>query len=85
MSENKVLTNTLKKGTRVQLRNGWYATIADNAKGQTRMATVEGYFTETGSVYAHDIARALVDGVWVGIEYTPAQLKCRAMVAAWGG
>lgn len=79
-------TNELKKGVRVQLRNGWYATIADNMKGNTRLATVEGIFTETGSVYSHDIVRAQLApdkftvGEWVDVEHTPAQLKLREQV-----
>ena len=76
----KVRTNDLKKGCRVQLRNGWYATIADNLRGNIRMATVEGYYTETGSVYSHDIMRALVNGEWVDIDQTPKQKKCKKMV-----
>lgn len=55
-----VKTNDLKKGIRVQLRNGWYATVADNAKGNIRMCDVEGICREIGSVYAHDIMRALL-------------------------
>jgi hypothetical protein len=65
-------TNELKKGDRVQLRNGWYATIADNMKGNTRLATVEGFVTETGSVYAWDIAEKVdvLEGDPVhGVEY----------------
>jgi len=77
-------TNDLKKGTRVQLRNGWHATIADNARGNTRMATVEGHYTETGSVYSHDIVRAQVATGLVTIEHTPAQVKLRKNVAASG-
>jgi hypothetical protein len=75
-----VKTNELKKGTRVQLANGWFATIADNMRGNTRMATVEGIYTETGSVYAHDIVKAFVDGVWQDIKHTPAQLKMKNIV-----
>lgn len=78
-----VKTNDLKKGARIQLNNGWYATIADNMKGNTRMATVEGIYTETGSVYAHDIKKAHIDGVWLDIEHTPAQLKLKNMVASF--
>lgn len=70
-------TNDLKKGAKVKLACGWFATIADNAKGQTRMATVEGFVTEMGSVYSHDIASTLVDGQWIPIEHTPAQLKLK--------
>lgn len=70
-----VKTNDLKKGTRIQLRSGWYATLEDNRKGNTRMATVEGIFTEMGSVYAHDIVSAEVDGKWLPVQMTEAQIK----------
>jgi hypothetical protein len=86
-------TNELKKGTRVQLRCGWYATVADNAKGTIRMCDVEGVYREIGSVYAHDIMRAyqpqVIDprsggmGYWVAIEHTPAQEKLRQTVGAF--
>jgi hypothetical protein len=77
-------TNDLKKGARILLANGWFATIADNARGNTRIATVEGYETETGSVYSHDIAFAIQsDGTRVAIEHTPAQLKLKAQVASF--
>ncbi len=49
-------TNDLKRGSYVLLRNGWEAEIADNMKGNTRLATVFGEFTETGSVYARNSA-----------------------------
>ena len=76
-------TNELKKGARVRLRNGWYATIADNARGNIRMCEVQGDFTEIGSVYAHDIVRACPNvpgGFWQDVEHTPAQLKLRETV-----
>lgn len=78
-----VATNDLKKGARVRLANGWFATIADNGRGTTRIATVEGYETETGSVYAHDIVTALVDGKWESIAHTPAQVKLKKQVEAF--
>lgn len=95
-----VKTNELKKGVRIQLRAtglsgpvGWYATITDNAKGTIRQAEVEGLYTEIGSVYSHDIMRAMLwvgwpdeaartpDSLyqWVKVEHTPAQLKCQKM------
>lgn len=74
-------TNELKAGAVVLLRNGWRATIADNKKGNIRLATVEGFYTETGSIYAHDIACAVVDGARIPIKHTPQQVKLRAMVA----
>jgi hypothetical protein len=77
-------TNDVKKGTRVRLRNGWFGTMADNAKGQTRMVDVEGHFREIGSVYSHDIVAALIGETWTPIEHTPAQNKLKASVAACG-
>jgi hypothetical protein len=57
-------TNSLKKGTPITLKNGWAAVIMDNMKGDTRMAEVDGYFKEIGSIYASDIDTAFVDGQW---------------------
>lgn len=75
-------TNDLKKGARIRLRNGWLATIADNMRGNTRLATVEGDFTETGSVYAHDIMAYLdANGLWQCVDHTAAQEKLREQVA----
>ena len=72
-------TNDLKKGDRVRLKNGWYATIADNKKGNIRMATVEGYYTETGSIYAWDIeSKVMYPGLSEPIELTDAQLKSQS-------
>ena len=68
-------TNDIKSGTRVLLRNGWYATIKDNKKGNTRLARVEGIYTEMGSVYSHDIVEVLVNGDWEKVEHTEAQKK----------
>lgn len=77
-------TNELKKGARVQLRSGWFATIEDNARGNIRMAKVYGLVTEIGSVYSHDIVSfRTFGGEWQPIEHTPAQLKLRKEVAAF--
>jgi len=80
-------TNDLKKGARVLLRNGWYATVADNAKGNIRMCDVEGLYREIGSVYSHDIVRAQAPGsaLFEDVEHTPAQLKLRHTVEALDG
>lgn len=79
-------TNDLKKGDKVELRNGWMATIEDNKKGNTRMATVYGHCTEMGSVYAHDIIH-LIDGdsnEKFIIEHTPEQLAHQKRIKAMG-
>ena len=76
-------TNELKKGDRVLLDCGWFATIWDNMKGDTRMAEVEGDFTEIGSVYSHDIVSYIDEtGTNLAIEHTPNQLKLKAKVEA---
>jgi hypothetical protein len=76
-------TNDLKKGTAIILANGWRAEIADNMRGNRRKAKVYGIETETGSVYSHDIVRAFVEGDWVDVEHTPAQVKLRKQVSMW--
>lgn len=76
-------TNDIKKGDRIKLaHSGWFGTMKDNMKGNRRMAEVEGYCTEIGSVYSHDIVLAMPKGTfdWVQIEYTPAQDKLRKQV-----
>lgn len=79
-----IKTNELRKGDRIQLRNGWEADIADNAKGNTRMAKVYGYETEIGSVYSHDIMFVKKGETWQPIEHTPAQAKLRKTVGSLG-
>ena len=78
-------TNELKKGTRVRLRNGWYATLQDNLKGNIRYAEVEGFVTETGSIYSWDIASACINGQWERVELTEKQIKARRGVAGMFG
>ena len=78
-------TNEIKKGTRFLLRNGWDATMADNRKGNIRMATVEGDYTETGSVYAHDIVSVLIGEAWQPVTMTAQQKDCQELNAAMFG
>lgn len=70
-----MLSNDLKKGDRIVLTNGWKATIMDNLRGNTRMAEVEGFVTEIGSIYVWDIE---------GVELTPKQVKAQSTVKAMG-
>ena len=78
-------TNDIKKGTRFRLRNGWLATMADNRKGNIRLAEVEGDFTETGSVYAHDIVSVLIGDTWQPVAMTAQQKDCQELNAAMFG
>jgi hypothetical protein len=84
-------TNELKKGDIVMLANGWAATIMDNMRGNRRMAEVDGFTKEVGSIYAHNI-RAYMAGqdehggtVWVDIEYTKSQEDLRRVVSNFFG
>ena len=78
-------TNDIKKGTRIQLSNGWLGTMMDNMKGIRRMAEVEGFVKDIGSIYAFDIYRAHNDnGDWEFIKLTPAQIKQQKAIKAMG-
>jgi len=78
-------TNDIKKGMRIKLACGWYGTMFDNMKGNTRLVDVEGDFREIGSVYSHDIVAVKIDEMWdFNIEYTPDQLKLKHSVEAMG-
>lgn len=74
-------TADIKKGMRVRLENGWYGTMKDNGRGTTRIVEVEGFFTETGSVYSYDIVMALplTLGIWEIIEHTAKELQLQEM------
>ena len=79
-----MLTNDLKKGARVKLRNGWMATVMDNGRGNTRVCEVEGLYTETGSVYSWDIVQAKVDKEWLPVDLTESQTKAMLRVQSLG-
>lgn len=68
-------TNQIKKGTSIKLKNGWFGVMFDNKKGNIRMAEVDGFHKEIGSIYAWDIAKAFdsESDQWVDIELTDKQ------------
>lgn len=85
-----ITTNDLKKGTRIKLANGWYGTLMDNRKGNTRLAEVEGVSNDIGSVYGHDIVQARVQTdfmangggfEWMAVTHTPQQIAARKLNA----
>jgi hypothetical protein len=73
--KTKIRTDQLKKGARVRMRNGWEAIVVEPCNGNTLIAKVFGDFTETGSVYAHNIVATEVDGKWVEVEMTEEQMQ----------
>ena len=76
----------VRKGARVQLQNGWFATVLDNkVNSQVRMCEVEGLCTEMGSVYSADIARVMKeDGSFYPVELTASQIKAAKMRSNFG-
>ena len=59
----------------------WEAELMDSAKGNIRFANVFGFFTEMGSLYAHDIiAYKDEQGNWQEVEHTKSQLELREQV-----
>lgn len=68
----------VRKGVRVRLLNGWFATVLDNkVNSHTRLCEVEGIVTEMGSVYSVDIVQALDKTVneWKPVKHTEGQIK----------
>lgn len=78
-------TSEIKKGMRILLSNGWYGTMMDNLRGTTRLAEVEGYYTEVGSVYSYDIVAVEVNGQFQKVDYTEKELKLKKTVAEYFG
>jgi hypothetical protein len=75
LGSTKIRTDQLKKGARVRMRNGWEAIVVKECDGNTLIAKVFGAFTETGSVYAHNIVATMVDGKWIDVEMTEEQAR----------
>jgi len=67
-NEITVSTDDLKKGTWVQLSNGWFAILMDNQKGKIRLAEVQGEYVEIGPIHSVDIIKAKINGEWVEIK-----------------
>ena len=78
MMKNTTNIAAVKKGSRVELRNGFLANVLDNlVNGQTRLCNVEGFVTEMGSVYSSDMLNVLTPSGWSPIQHTPKQLAGR--------
>jgi hypothetical protein len=74
-----MLSKDIKKGMRVRMANGWYGTMMDNMRGTTRVVEVEGFYTETGSVYSYDIVVAQTPTGWEAVEHTEKEIQCKKM------
>ena len=67
-SETSLTADDLKKGTWVQLSNGWFGILMDNKKGKIRLAEVQGQYVEIGPIHSRDIVKAKVNGEWVEVK-----------------
>lgn len=79
-----IASNDVKKGARILLSNGWFGTMMDNRRGTIRLAEVEGYCTDIGSVYAHDIAWAKIGDAWCKVVPPKASAALQRQLAALG-
>jgi hypothetical protein len=77
-----ITTNELKKGDKITLRCGWNATMEDNKKGNIRMATVEGIYTEMGSIYMSDVVLAYKGDETLCVVPTPSQKKLKQAIGS---
>lgn len=69
ISEASLTADDQKKGTWVQLSNGWFAILMDNNKGNIRLAEVQGEYVEIGPIHSRDIVKAKINGEWVEITH----------------
>lgn len=75
--------NDMKKGQTGMLKDGVRFRIEDNLKGNTRVATVYGLYTDIGSIYTNEIASLdMPDGTQQRLEQTPSQAKQSQKTAA---
>lgn len=84
MKNQTIKTDQIQKGDTVKLRGSdWIATIEDGYKNRIyRLATVQGYFTETGSIYVSDIYQVLRNGSWQAVEIADKHRKKLSPIAA---
>lgn len=76
-----ITTKDLKKGDRVVLRNGWFATVVSRPVGIRVCLKVEGLYTEIGDQYIWDVAARVAPGGMERLTLTPKQIKTRSMAA----
>jgi hypothetical protein len=74
--------NNIKKGTVGYLKDtGWKFEMADNKKGNIRLAKVYGIFTEYGSIYTHDIDYVIIDDSVIRVDSSRYQKQTATVKA----
>jgi hypothetical protein len=79
-----VVSNQIKKGTKLRLKNGWNATMMDNRRGSIRTMEVQGLHTEIGDNYVWEIKSAFIDGQWKTVQLTKNQQEQRDRIKGLG-
>lgn len=83
--ETTISTNDIKRGMRVEFRDGRMGTMMDNKRGNIRCIKVDGPFREMGDCYMYDVWRAeLEPGKWGVVCLTKAQLAFKLRVRQAG-
>lgn len=80
-----VMTNEIKKGETVMLKDGTKVKVMDNLKGNIRLIEAPMVFDprqfDIGSAYVFDWAFVRRGDDWHAIELTPAQKKARDRIS----
>lgn len=84
VNQVSVLSNEIRKGDHIRLKNGFHAVIMDNIRGNIRMAEVSGFYTEIGSIYVWDIQYVIKNGRAIPIRLTDKQIKSMHIIRAAG-
>ena len=78
-----MLANDVKKDMPLLFNDGSEGIMADNTRGVSRMMRAPNMFNQEltlGGKYIFDIYKVQIDGEWVEIEFSPAQLKKKALI-----
>lgn len=76
--DNIIYSDQIENGEKVLLRHcGWKAVLMDgHKKRSTRLALVDGLYSEIGSIYSKDIHSVFREGDWIPV--TPTEKHSRA-------
>ena len=75
-----VISNSIKKGTPLKLKNGWNATMKDDRRGSIRQLEVQGITLDTSDCYVWEINQAFIDEKWHKLVLTKAQREQKSRI-----
>ena len=79
-----IKTNDIKKGTKIKSKQLGIPVTGVMADNKEVKGSEVGLFDEIGSVYAHDIILANIDGIWKSVEHTEKQLNLEKQLKSMG-